>query len=308
MIGTGRWTEHRPARGGFALMTVLWVVTAGAVVALAAATAGREAAGASANRVNAARAFWRAHDCAARARAAVDRELSEGDETDALRRWRMLDRLVVIDADDCDVRFEAAGTRLDVNNASEEELRALLREVTDTGAEALADALMDWRDVDGIPRALGAEAEWYDARDRVLPRNGALADPAELRLVRGFEGGAYDSLLTVGPARLSLNTAPLAVLASVRGLSEEVRQRIADERASGRAIGDVLVLAGRVSREAASDLLANYPEIARRTTSDPDAWMLAARGGAGSPEIRATIEMRLVRDGRRAVALRWRSW
>src|SRR4051812_48732156 len=115
MIGNGRQTVRAPARRAFALLTVLCVVSAAAVVALAATLAGRDAAGAALNRVNAARAFWRAHDCAARARAAIDAELRDGDDADALRRWRVLDHLVVVGGEGCDIRLEAAGTRLDVN-------------------------------------------------------------------------------------------------------------------------------------------------------------------------------------------------
>ena len=143
---------------------------------------------------------------------------------------------------------------------------------------------------------------------RVLPRNGPLADASELRLVRGFENGAYDSLLTVGVGPLSINTAPFAVLASVPGLSPEVLQRIAEVRESGRPITDLLELTRGVSPSAASLLLAHYADIAGRTTVDPEAWWLTARGRAGSPDITATIELQLVRAGRRAVVLRWRSW
>lgn len=308
MSGVQTPSARRAGRSGFALVTVLWVVAAAATVMLASSALGADATGAASNRLNAAQAFWRAHDCAARACAAIDAVLSEGDDGDAARSWRLLHRLIAISGDSCDVELEAAGTRLDVNVASEAQLHALIRATSPSDADSLAAALLDWRDADNTPRALGVESEWYDDHERSVPRDGPFADAREILLVRGFENGSYDSLLTVGPARLSLNTAPLAVLASVRGLSEEILMRIAEERTNGRAIVDVLPLAARVSPQAAHDLVAHYPEIVRLTTVDPDAWLLTATGRSGSPAISAFIEMRLVRAGRRGAVTSWRSW
>jgi len=127
-------------------------------------------------------------------------------------------------------------------------------------------------------------------------------------LVRGFESGTFDSLLTVGPARLSLNTAPLPVLRSVLGLSEEILLRIAEQRTNGQQIADVLALAAGVSPEAERDLVANYREIVRLTTVDPDAWLLTAVGRGGSPAVSAYIEIRLVRNRRCSAVVSWRSW
>ena len=294
------------ARTGFVLLTMLWVIAGATVLALAATVAGRDAVRAGGNRVNATRAFWRAYDCASRTRAAIDGALSDDDG--AVPRWRMLHRVIAASGDRCNVRLEAAGSRLDVNSASEAQLRALIRETTTVDADPLVDALLDWRDADSTARALGAEARWYDAAGRLGPRNGPFADAREVRLVRGFESGTFDSLLTVGPERLALNAAPLALLASVPGLSREVRDRIAEERASGRTIADVLDLLPQLSPPAAADLLAHYADVARLTRVDPDAWWVTARGYVGLPEMAVTIELRVVRAGRRAVVLRWRSW
>jgi type II secretory pathway component PulK len=227
--------------------------------------------------------------------------------------WRVLDRRVaqheLVSRPTCDVHLEAAGSRLDVNDASIEELRAVFAAMGLADAGALADALADWRDADDAPRPLGAEASWYDMVHRLRPRNAPLADAREIALVRGFEQpGRFDSVLGVAPARLAVNSAPLVVLASVPGLSAELRQRIGDERAAGRPIGDVLDLAGRLSPGTAEELRAHYPEIARLTTVDPDAWLVVARGEAGRPRRSVTIELRLVRAGRRAVVLGRRTW
>jgi hypothetical protein len=85
-------------------------------------------------------------------------------------------------------------------------------------------------------------------------------------------------------------------------------QRIAQGRAEGRPILDVLTLAAGLSEQAAGDLLAQYPEIMRRTTIDPVAWTVIARGHAGLPAVQSVLELRVARAGQRAVVLRWRSW
>ena len=305
MTGARTQSARRP---GFTLVTVLWVVAASATIMLASETLATEASNAATNRLSAARAFWRAYDCAARARAAIDVVLSDGDDAEALRSWRLLHRRIAIEADSCEVTLEAAGTRLDVNEASEAQLDALIRAASPADAEALVAALLDWRDPDATPRPLGAEGEWYEAQARGAPRDGPLADAREILLVRGFENGAFESLLTVGRARLSVNTAPLAVLASVPGLSEEILLRIDEERANGRPVADVLAVAARVSPQAEHDLVAHYPEVVRLTTVDPEAWLLTAIGRSGSPAISAFIEIRLVRHGRRSAVMSWRSW
>jgi len=303
----GQW-RALPARHAFALVTVLWVIGAAATVMLASATLASNATSAGSNRLHATRAFWRANDCVSRAQAAIDAVLSEGNDGDAPRNWQRLPHLVAVAGDSCEVTLEAAGTRLDVNQASEAQLRALFRAASAPDPDALADALLDWRDADSTPRSSGGEWEWYRERARASPRDGPLAHAREILLVHGFENGAYDSLLTVGPGRLSLNTAPLAVLASVPGLSEEIRLRIGQERANGRQVVDVLALAAGVSPQAERDLLAHYPDLVRLTTVHPDAWIVTAVGRSGSPGISAFIEMRLVRNGRRSGSMSWRSW
>lgn len=308
MMRTRTQSVRGAARGGFALVTTLWVIAAAATVMLATETLAADATHAANNRLSATRAFWRAYECAAYARAAIDAALSEGDDADAQRSWRVLHRLIATAGESCAVKLEAAGTRLDVNEASEEQISAVIRATSPDHPGALTSSLLDWRDPDKVPRALGAEWEWYDAHGRPAPRDGPLADAREILLMRGFENGAFDSLFTVGPARLSINTAPLAVLASVPGLSEEILTRVAEERANGRPIVDLLALAMRVSPRAERDLVAHYPEIIRLTTVDPDAWVLSAVGSSGSPAISVVIEIRLVRVGRRAAVLGWRSW
>jgi type II secretory pathway component PulK len=288
-------------------------MVAAAVLALAATLAGRAAFDATRNRIGTGRARWLAHDCAERAQATMDELLRAGDESEAAATWRMLGQAVqatpLAHTTGCNIALEAAGTRLDINSATEEQLRALFHVMGRLDAEALVDAVADWRDADDMPRSAGVESAWYTAARRSLPRNGPLADIRELQLVRGFEElSTFDSLLVTEPAPLALNSAPLTVLAAVPGFGPEILQRIAERRAAGRQIVDVLALAAGVSPRAASDVLGHFAEISRLTTAEPVAWLVTARGHDGEPVSTATIELRVVRAGRRAAVVRRRNW
>ena len=68
---------------------------------------------------------------------------------------------------------------------------------------------------------MGAEAAWYQASGRVGPRNGPLASPDELGLVRGFDGTALTVLLpavTLDANVLNVNSASRDVLEAASGL------------------------------------------------------------------------------------------
>src|SRR5215211_3820962 len=101
-------------------------------------------------------------------------------------------------------------------------------------ATAMADALLDWRDEDDVPRAEGAEWEWYESVGRVTPRNAPLAHVAELQRVRGFESiDGLDSLIGVQPGRISLATATVSVLLAVPGITKEIAERIVELQEAG---------------------------------------------------------------------------
>jgi hypothetical protein len=283
------------------------------VVGLAATTIARDAVTMSANRIDAERSGWSAKECFARARAAVDEVLAAAQRDGAsLPAWRTLDRQIPAErrhGDGCDAHLEAAGARLDVNTADERQLRALFHSLAQPNPEALADALLDWRDTDDDPRPQGAEYRTYVTQQRIPPRNGALADLRELGLVIGFERvGGMQEVLGTQPGRLALNAAPIVVLATLPGFTPELLARIALERQSGRPIVDLLALAASVSPRAADSVLAHYAELTRLTTPTPDAWILTASGQSGAPPLIATIEGRLVLAGDRAAVVRWRSW
>jgi DNA uptake protein ComE-like DNA-binding protein len=230
----------------------------------------------------------------------------------AAARWRVIDREVrpstVALTGNCDVSLEAAGTRLDVNAASDEMLVRLLRAVGH-GDEAIemVDALEDWRDTNDVSRPSGAEREWYTGAHRMIPRNADIADIRELARVRGFEDLArYDSVLTTEMGRVSLATAPVSVLMAVPGITRETAERIVALRDAGTPLRDAAELPYMVSAASRAELLEHFPEIVRLTTADPDAWIMVTRAQAGFPPSTVALEWRLVRSGARVVVVRTR--
>lgn len=299
--------RHPSPRRGFALMTVLWVLTVAALIAATAAARGRAAVSATRNRAELERAHWAALTCASEMRASIDDALSA--PTSPIERadaWRML-RQAVPDAhtENCSASLEAAGTRLDVNSASSEMLDSLF---TNLGygdeSHAMSAALVDWRDSDDVALPDGAEGEWYASQHRTLPRNGPIVDLRELRRVRGFENAnGLDSALSVDAGRVSLATASVPVLMAVPGIPGEVADVLVARRDAGTPVRDILAVLPDVSSPSALTIETHYSEIVRLTTADPEAWILRARGWSGEPRNLALIAWRLVRADNRAVVV-----
>jgi type II secretory pathway component PulK len=305
-------TAMRRPRAGFALAAVLWVLTVGTVLAGAAALQGRSAYDASRNRVNAERAYWLAEGCVAEQREAIDRALAAASPITLDATWRTLDTVVAAlgpPSAGCQVTLRSVGSAIDVNGASEALLHKYFLTAAGAGAaDALTDALLDWRDADDSVRASGAERAWYMAGKLPAPRNDSLASIEELRLVRGFDSRPdLAQYLSVEPSRVCLTTAPAPVLAALPGFIEATVYRVLADRTAGVWFGDLNALRGRLPQAAAESLLVHFPELAVTTTVDPDGWILAVTATSGTPPIGATAELRLDRYANRAVVVRRRT-
>jgi type II secretory pathway component PulK len=294
------------------LLTTLWIITVAAVIALGAALIGRHAVLAGAARVELERARWQALGCERRVAAAIDFALDSAPTTaDEQIVWRILPRTVLGSPllAGCDVSLEAAGTRLDVNHASEEMLTRLFDAIgLDAEALPLADALEDWIDPDDDRRPFGAEREWYESAGRLVPRNDSLADIRELSRVRGFDTiGAVDSLATTSPGRVSLATAPVSVLMAVPGITRETAEVIVAMQRAGTPIDALRSIVGSISQESASELAARYADAERLTTPDPDAWLVRVQVARGQPAVAVRLEWRVIRAGRSCIVASTRS-
>lgn len=307
-------------RRGFVLLAVLWVMVGVSAVGLGLVLAARRAAGAARNRRAIVVARWAAEGCLNETEAIIN---------DALHRaanvpsdsvvWSTLDLFSPYPASGatfvadttCSATLRPAGTTIDANTADDTTLARLFAAagLTESQADSVADAILDWRDPDQVPRPHGAEAAWYLAHNRVPPRDGPFADARELHRVRGLEQFAgLDSLLGVDSDRVVLDRAPLPVIAALPGLDGEAIGRMADLRARGARTGGLLPFSSALSPVAKATLLASYAELARVTAVEPDAWIIVARGWSGIPRVTADVELRLVRAGSRAAIVRRRTW
>jgi len=307
----------RRRRSGFALITVLWILAAAAVAGIGSELAIRDSVNGARNRVHIERAAWRAHACLERARAAIDDALQEGERAGSREPvWRDIDHYLraspLLPTASCHVTLEAAGTRLDVNAATDAQLAALFASMQMEDPVTFTDRVLDWRDSDDAPRPFGAERGWYITNDvpGVAPRNARIEDIRELAIVGArVDIAQLEHLLTVERGRISLNHAPAAILAVLPGFTDETVARVIQDRAHNRATTDLMALAARLTPAAAERLLASIPQLASTATTTPDAWLLRARGWSGEPAITAVLDARLVlSNGRAALQQVRRYW
>jgi general secretion pathway protein K len=299
-------------RGGFTLLTTLWVLVGASAVALALSAMAHDSIRVTANQQAILRARWHAEACAARALAAIANALdaSEG------KAWRMLDSdelPEIIGATSCTAWAEPTGTRLGINSVNRDALIRFLLGLGQPGssADSLADALLDWRDADRIPRASGAEEEWYRERKMATPRDGPFAHVNEIRLVRGYDAlKGFDSLLSVDAARILIHRAPAAVLRALPGLDETAIVAIIERRQRSSAPFDLGELYRQLPPTSQQHLAANYPALEALITTAPDEWILWARGtaAAGERQLAVVIEQRLRLAGLRPAVVRKRRW
>lgn len=300
-------------RRGFALIAILWLIVAMAAIGVDDTASARSSLETTQNRMNIARATWHAEGCGEVVRATADATV--GDTLIAASAaWDTLDRAlqrVRAEFPNCLIAARAAGDRLDVNDAGGDALTAafVAAGVDEDNADSLADALLDWRDSDTLPRLRGAEAGWYRTHGRVAPTNRPFEDEAQIRLVRGFENAdSLIALLGVEPGKIVLDRAPLPVIASLPGMTAETVGHIAELRWRGEPVGDVAGLGVSLSADARAKLTGAYPQLVRLIANEPDAWVVRIASTSGTPPVRIVEELRLVRAARRTGVTRARIW
>jgi len=117
--------------------------------------------------------------------------------------------------------------KVDLNTASDRLLQALLTGIGAPASQALADAIMDYRDDDDTRRPQGAEREQYSAAGRPGPKNALFSVVEEIEQVLGFDADLAARLrphITVYTGQPGIDTTSasrelLTILA--RGLGQE---------------------------------------------------------------------------------------
>lgn len=313
-------TVPRTRRGGFALLAVLWTLAAIGAVAAGTSMVAREAVGSARNQMSYTRAIWLAEGCTERMRERLDRALEQSDDDDRVRRaWIALDRLgsALPDASTrCAISFHPIGADLDVNRAGDVQLRRFFsaRGLSAVRSDTLTDVLLDWRDGDDEARPAGAERDWYLKARLGPPRNGNLADDAELARLRGFMdfGDSAETSLMAGlgveGGRVDLSHAPPSVLASLPGFGPATIGRIGELQAAGQIPRELLAIAAELPVASRDSLTAHYGELATQVRMEPAAWLLTVRVAEGEPRVVAVLELRLARANRRVAVTRRREW
>ena len=276
---------------GFALLAVLWTLTAVTAFAGAALAVARLGSTTTRNRVLLARAAWAREGCVdiLQARFAQDASVRDLHPVDLGRgTW-------------CSATLEDPSAKLNLNLADRPALVTVLQAVMHRPAavDSLADALLDWRDPDAVPRPLGDESSGN--------RNGPFADVGELRYVRGFTDSRVALLAplmtTRGTGVVNVNAAPAAVLAALPGMTEETVRIVMMHRSTG-PLPDADVLAGLLSPSGRATLLASYPEFVRATVFAPPQLVGVVTGGVRGTPITARVTLTTVPVAGRLAVIR----
>jgi general secretion pathway protein K len=271
-------------RGGFALIGVLWIVVLLSLVGLDFSLRSRSmtrrvinAADYSVGLAAADAGVLYAED---RLRALLRRSQQLGLGSDPLPDpWQEPGRFL---ADTLELRegrafvaLSDAGTRLHLNRASESELRALMTALRiDAGdADRVAQAIMDWRDLDDFRRGRGAEREEYLRADApTLPANGPFRSVGELRHVLGVTAELYERvapyLTVMGSGRINLAAASPEVISALPGMSDELVSLIIRSRTGADRLPDLLSLTTGLDDRSRELIAANLASLLSRTTTE----------------------------------------
>ena len=279
------------SRRGFALLAVLWTLTAITMLAGAAMAVTRLGSTTTRNRVLLTRAAW--------AREACGEILQAGYAQDP--SVRRLDSMDLGRNTWCAATLEDPTIKLNLNLADRAALVTVFQAVVrrSEAVDSLVDALLDWRDPDTVPRTFGDESSGN--------RNGPLADVWELRSVRGFKDSLVGSLArfltTRGTGAINVNAAPPEVLATLPGMTEEaIRMVIMRRRDAPLASADAL--AGLLSPSARRALLASYPEFVRSAVFTAPQLVGTVTGGVRGTALVARVTLTMVPVAARLAVIR----
>ena len=249
-----------PQRGrrGVALLAALWLVVAIATVALQFSLEARErrTVGILASERGIQRAAALGTLAAVQAKLEQALRIAPSGTSPALARlrasdpWAYVDSLysvpVYVDSMEVDVVARDLGERLNINQVNETELQTFFSFLLGDYSKAthLAQAVMDWRDADSIPRPSGAERDAYiKAGMLALPTNSTFRDVEELQNVMGMTPDIYavvsPYLTTRGSGAININTAPVPVLRALPGMTDATLNMILMLRSQGRRIDNI---------------------------------------------------------------------
>ena len=289
------------SRRGFALLSALWLLIALAALSLELSVVARHRRLIVANTLESLRAEHAAKSAIEEERARLAQlavgsgDIAWRDPAAIVDPWRNADSLphdtiAVGDGTKFTVVSRDLGTLVNVNLVDEPGLTRFLTALSIDGntADALSQAIMDWRDADDFRRPRGAEREEYSkAGARELPRNGPFEDVDELRFVRGMTPTLLSKIasnLTVfGNGEVNVNKASDAVLLSVPGMTPLGAAVIIGARRGRRRIQNLRELMDMLPLPARAALADNPVGAARLGFDTHDLEVRAVGWVDGSP-------------------------
>jgi len=229
------------------------------------------------------------------------------DPTRVLDAWGAADGMVFGSSlgDEVEYRVELhdAGARLNLNAASEDQLRGLFvaLRIDARRADRLAAAIADWRDGDQLRRANGAEQSEYLRDGRVvIPDDGPFANIAMLRFVMGMTDSLYQLVLpyvsTLGSGRVDLNAAARPVLIGLPGMTEESVAALLRYRQGGRRVTDLTRFADELSPPARQQLRGAMQQLQSMTVLEPREIHVASEAWRRGTISRVRVDAIISRD------------
>ena len=239
---------------GMVLVTVLWILLVLSFISFALAAAVRVELNSTGNSFDSDRAILMAKGAA---EAVLQKLRDPKTFPESPMREEQGAYIFKFDSGEVRVRTE---NRIDLNNADDKVLGAMFDSmgVDPSTRNALVDSILDWRDPDDVARPNGAEVTDYGpsfVRGKSLPPNAPFADMQELMLVKHMTPEIYFGRVTFDPstnrhekvlglrdvatvaaggesgnAAIDVNSAPLAVLAALPGVSRDLAANIVAER------------------------------------------------------------------------------
>lgn len=197
-----------------------------------------------------------------------------------------------------------AGARLQINRATEADVRRLLVALQFDGSEAdrLSQRILDWRDHDTFRRGRGAErADYLRAGARMLPDDADFTRVEGLRDVEGMTPAFFERvapyLTVLGSGQVNLNSAPLPVLSSLPGLGAEAISLILQAQGSARPIRSLEELTNRLSPAGHSVLIEAGTELMQRVTFETREVVVESEGWLDGSPVRSRAEALYAKGG-----------
>jgi len=174
------------------------------------------------------------------AEAGLERAAYELRRPDMATRWVGDGRAYEFQFDNALVHVELTDEsgKIDLNSAGDDILQSLFVSAGASldQAEALSDAIQDWRDPDDVPHPHGAEAaEYKSAGLSYVPRNAPFQTVSEVQQVLGMNYELYQRIepaITIYAGGTTPNAAyaPLEALLAIPGMTPDLAQQIIQQR------------------------------------------------------------------------------